>query len=174
MRALEKKLDEQAQRESKKRTRHSEVVVTLAQTQAELGQAAAEKAKLKAELHELRKREAKRLRQGEASARRIEKLEAEIEKHKGRASVEKVLAAAKAGDLAEARAEARRKTDALWHVIARAEERAAKIKAAAESRPSSSSGPAPEIKEFESTIRDLEAQVRALKKESKADAAEHE
>ena len=153
-------------------------MVTLAQTQAELGQAAAEKAKLKAELHELRKCEAKRLRQGEASARRIEKLEAEVEKHKGRAIAAEVLAAAKAGDLAEARAEARRKTDALLHVIARAEERAAKIKAAAESRPSSSSGPAPyteaEIKEFESTIRDLEAQVRSLKKERKADAAEHE
>ena len=39
-------------------------------------------------------------------------------------------------------------------------------------------GPAPhtevEIEEFESTIGDLEAQVRALKKEGKADAAEHE
>ena len=45
-------------------------------------------------------------------------------------------------------------------------------------RPSSSSGPAPyteaEIEEFENTIGDLEAQVRALKKEGKADAAEHE
>jgi hypothetical protein len=36
VRALEKKLDEQAKRESKKRARDSEVVVTLAQTQAEL------------------------------------------------------------------------------------------------------------------------------------------
>ncbi len=46
------------------------------------------------------------------------------------------------------------------------------------SRPCSASGPTPyteaETEEFESTIGDLEAQVRALKKESKAGAAEHE
>ena len=178
MRALEKKLDEQAKRESKKRARDSEVVVTLAQTQAELEQAAAENAKLKAELHELREREAKRLREGEETARRIEKLEAEAEKHKGRASAAEAQATAKTEALAEARADARRKADTLRHAIARAEERAARMKEAARSRPSSSSGPVPyteaEIEEFESTIGDLEAQVRALKKESKADAAEHE
>ncbi len=178
VRALEKKLDEQAQRESKKRTRDSEVVVTLAQTQAELEQATAENAKLKAELHESREREAKRLREGEETARRIEKLEAEVAKFKGRASEAEARAAAKAEALSEARADARRKADTLQHSLKRAEERAAKMREAAGSRPSSSSGPAPyteaEIEEFKSTIGDLEAQVRALKKENKADAAELE
>ncbi len=192
VRALEKKLDEQAKRESKKRTRDSEVVVTLAQTQAELEQAAAKIAKLEAELLEVREREAKRLREGEETAHRIEKLEAEVEKFQGRASEAEARAseaearaseaearaAAKAEALAEARADARRKADALRHAIARAEERAAKMKELAGSRPCSASGPTPyteaEIEEFESTIGDLEAQVRALKKESKADAAEHE
>ena len=178
VRALEKKLEQQEQRESKKRTRESEVVVTLARTQAELEQGAAEIAKLKAELLESSEREAKRLREGEETARRIATLEAEVEKHKGRAREAEAQAAAKAGDLAEARADARRKADTLRHAIARAEERATKMKEAAGSRPSSSSGLAPyteaEIEEFESTIGDLEAQVRALKKESKADAEEHE
>ena len=94
-RALEKKLDEQAKRESKKWTLDSEVVVTLAQTQAELEQAAAENAKLRAELHESRERDAKRLREGEEAARRIAKLEAEVEKFKGRASAAEDQAAAK-------------------------------------------------------------------------------
>ena len=156
VRALEKKLDEQAQRESKKRTRDSEVVVTLAQTQAELEQAAAKIAKLEADLLESREREAKRLREGEEAARRIAKLEAEVEKQKGLASAAGAQAAAKAGDLAEARADARRKADTLRHAITRAEERAAKIKELAVSRPCSASGPTPyteaEIEEFESTI----------------------
>ena len=119
-----------------------------------------------------------RLREGEEAARRIEKLEAEVEKFQGRAREAEARAAAKAEALAEARADARRKADTLRHAIARAEERAAKMKEAAGGRPSSSSGPVPyteaEIEEFESTIGDLEAQVRALEKESKADAAEHE
>jgi chromosome segregation ATPase len=119
VRALEKKLVEQTQRESKKRTRDSEVVVTLAKTQAELEQAAAEITKLKEEMHELREREAKRLREGEETARRIAKLEAEVEKHKGRASAAEAQAAAKAEALAEARADAREKVDALQHTIAR-------------------------------------------------------
>jgi hypothetical protein len=178
VRALEKKLEQQAQRESKKRTRDSEVVVTLAKTQAEVEQAAAENAKLRAELHELREHAAKRLREGEETARRIAKLEAEVEKHKNLASAAGAQVAAKASALAEARADARRKADMLRHAIACAEERAAKMKELAGSRPSSSSGPTPytevEIEEFESTIGDLEAHVRALKKESKADAAEHE
>ncbi len=177
MRALEKKLDEQAQRESKKRTRDSQVVVTLAQNQAELEQAAAENAKLKAELLESREREAKRHREDEETARRIANLEAEVEKQKSLASAAGAQAAAKAGDLAEARADARRKVNTLRHAIARAEERAAKMKEEVGSRPSSSSGPAPyteaEIEEFENTIGDLEAQVRALTKESKTDAEEH-
>ena len=177
VRALEKKLDEQAQRESKKRTRDSQVVVTLARTQAELEQAAAENAKLKAELLESREREAKRHREDEETARRIANLEAEVEKQKSLASAAGAQAAAKAGDLAEARADARRKVNTLRHAIARAEERAAKMKEEVGSRPSSSSGPAPyteaEIEEFENTIGDLEAQVRALTKESKADAEEH-
>ena len=94
MRALEKKLDEQAKRGSKKRTRDSAVVVTLAQTQAELEKAAAENEKLQAELLESREREAKRHREDEETARRIAKLEAEVEKQKSLASAAGALAAA--------------------------------------------------------------------------------
>jgi chromosome segregation ATPase len=166
-------------------TRDSEVVVTLAQTQAELEKAAAEIAKLKAELLESRERKAKRLREGKETARRIEKLEArvekleaEVEKYQGKASAVEAHATAKARDLVEARAEARRKIDTLQQAIARGEARFAKMKEAAGSRPSTSSGPAPyteaEIEEFESTFGDLEAKVRILNKESKADAAEIE
>ena len=57
-------------------------MVTLAQTQAELEQAAAENAKLKAELLESREREAKRHREDEETARRIANLEAEVEKQR--------------------------------------------------------------------------------------------
>ncbi len=48
-------------------------MITLAQTQAELEKAAAENVKWKAELLESRKREAKRLREGEETAPRMEK-----------------------------------------------------------------------------------------------------
>ena len=107
---------------------------------------------MKAELLESREREAKRHREDEETARRIAKLEAEVEKQKSLASAAGAQAAAKAEALAEARADAKRKTDTLRRAIARAEERAEKMKEAAGGRPSSSSGPAPyteaEIEEF--------------------------
>ena len=96
----------------------------------------------------------------------------------GRASAAEAEAATDAAALAEAEAEARGRVKLLQQFLRRAEERAAKMKELAVSRPCSASGPTPypeaEIEEFESTIGDLEAQVRALKKENKADAEEHE